>query len=225
MTPGAPMLWGIDPDLIFRWAPISFREPPKGFEKDYTEAEKKDAEALKKAAATNPEAANEKKHIKAVIRKYAGQRWGIPEGAPILHLAPLSEKTAQSLHAAKALYTQMLTIAREELDANKTEIDKDKELSAEAKKVAKAALDLEARKENVKRGLDAYDSDLRSRVLSESVKGWENFRKPFSNDWSKDSLVLPMTIKDEAFDTIAEGAIFTGEEEEGFTLRLGSGVA
>lgn len=213
-------LWGLDPNLLYRWSPTAFVVPPKAFDEEWEKAGKEADEA-------DPPITGDAKLKKQrdAVKDWWGIPWDIKEGAPIIKCAPLSEQASQKLQAARAFYERMLSIAKDRLDKKIAAIKVKEGLSEDEKQDQIDALTFAAEEENVKRGISAYSPELRSEIISDCIRGWENMKAPYTGKWEEDARALLMTWKDELFRDILNGSAFLREEVESFTSQPGSGAA
>lgn len=213
MDPTAPILWGIDPTVKFKWTPEEFRLPPIGWNERVTKLRPTE-EALK----VKEVADKYLEDLRALRREYIGVARPVKAGAPILYLKPLSERLSLRLQAASTLFERKLALARTWLDEDVKKIEDDANLSADQVEKAIREIDRAAAFDNEQRRREIFDEDLRFDVLAECVDGWENFRATWTGKWEKDAKAIPAKWKDEAFAAIRVGSVFTEDEQEGFTL-------
>lgn len=213
------MLWGINPSILYDWTPAQFQVIPEGFNEAWDEEERKlDGEGVKKGTDEY------KTRMRDAVRTFWLIPWEIAEGAPILKLAPLSERTSMRLQAASRLYEQLKDVAKERLDKKIASVNASK-ISKQEKEIAIDDLIFAAKTENIKRGESAFDDDLRFEVLSEAVKGWKNIKAEWTGKWDVDAKALLPEWKSAAFRALLEGTAYNREEAEGFTSQPGSGAA
>lgn len=207
----APVLWGIDPEQVYRWTPSEFRQLPAGWEAREA-AIRPTEEGLKDPAIV----AKYESDLRDLVREFMAVPRAPKPGSPILILAPMLESVAFRLQSARTLYERNLFWARENLAADVKTV-KDGPGSDQEKADKIRDLERKATEENVRRGIESYSEDLRAEVLRASVKGWENFRIPFGSNWIRAFAKNPEWLN-ELFMDIVSGAAFSEIEEEGFTL-------
>lgn len=211
----APVLWGIDPEQVYRWTPSEFRQLPAGWEAREA-AIRPTEEGLKDPAIV----AKYESDLRDLVREFMAVPRAPKPGSPILILAPMLESVAFRLQSARTLYERNLWWAKEHLAADIERVKASE--STEAEKQAKITdLERKAVESNVRRGVESYSEELRAEVLRACVTGWENFRVKFGPDWMKAFARNPGWL-DELFVDIVDGSAFSEIEQEGFTSPPGS---
>ena len=200
----APVLWGLDPDAVYLFTPSEFLDLPEGFNEAF------EAQAQAMPGATVEDIA------RATWDKFRDAPRTRQEGAPLFHLAPLSEKNALRLQSARESFRTIKRDAEARLKADivrikALDIPEDEKAeridAAQAKRQADACTQSDA----------VYSPDLQFTVLQDCVKGWQNIRKPFTGKWSVDGPVLKGAWKSEIFWSIVTESAFKEEAIQGFT--------
>lgn len=128
-------------------------------------------------------------------------------GAPIIWVAPLSEALANEVEVARKEYRKALARAM--------------------RMVADGGSPDDAREQALDKIESAYSDALIRKVLSFSVKGFENLCRPdgaailFSGDWAKDSTKLRLAWRVELFKDIVDESAYFGESRAPFTSLPG----
>ena len=178
-----PDMFGIDPDEIFYWTPNSCREVIRHGEWDIKSSEWKTPFI-----------------------------YGPPlEGAPVIEVKAMPERTAMKLAAARTRYA----VAQARLMSK----------AAQSKKV-----DTDSMVDTLLDKIDLiYPPELISEVLKVSIVGWSNVRSPkkdlvFEGNWVRDSMKLPQQWQAELFKIILDETLYKGQEES-FTSAPDSSAA
>jgi len=204
--PQAPILYGIDPSITYKWVPLKFRKTflTKAFQKAWNDA---------KLDEIPDEKEREIVIQRDFVEKYRGRQVA-ETGSPWVEVGPLSSALALRLEVANTIYQRQLTLAK---DATQKEIT-----AVEAKKIPKEKRDkllreIQRRAEdsNVARGTSAYDPDLIQDVLAGAVRGWAGFVKPFAT-WEESCDVMPSEDQYELFWDIVNANAWTSVEFESF---------
>ena len=213
---GAPELWGYDPDALYLFVPSEFQQDPEGMEDAYRAAleanEAKEADSRETVEAI----------AKRVVESFKDAPRKAKDGAPVFHLAPLSEKTSLRLQAAR---TAFQATKREVERRFRADLGRFRGLP-EAERIEKVreAEDLHTLKAS-ERANGVFPVELQAQVLAEAVRGWENIRKPFTGAWDVDGRVLKASWKAEIFWALVNETAFTEEAMQGFLSRQASQAA
>lgn len=144
------------------------------------------------------------------------------DGAPVIDLAPLSERMSLRVGALRQKQASLYLQARKRtLERLITEAEGKEEKDAEDIKSAIFSEEVDALEEKASA---IYSEEVQSAVLSECVKGWRNFVGPkgaieFKGEPARDLRCLPAKWKAEIFYAIVTESAWKVEDEESFTSQ------
>jgi hypothetical protein len=180
--PQAPVLYGIDPSVTYKWVPPKFRKEFRDKLADRVWESIKDIK--------------DEKERQIVIRRdyvdFLRGRQVAMKGSPWVEVGPLSSDLSLRLELANATYRNRLALANAETER---EIEAVRATKAPAKRKDQEikAIQRRAEDENAARGYASFDSGLIQEVLSEAVRTWSGFVKPLSPEKRVDSTYLLRT--------------------------------
>lgn len=204
-VPQAPILYGIDPSVTYKWVPVKFREEffLSAFEEFWKQRGLEAMEDGERSILIEKE----------FRERFRGRRVA-PKTAPWVEVGPMSSEVGLRLETASSYYQQNLRLAKEE-KARQVDAVKAKKLSKAKEAAAIKAIEAEHIAANVTRGTSAYPPELIHDVLSDVVRGWGGFVKPFTT-WEECAAVLPAADKYELFWDVVSNNAFTQTEFESF---------
>lgn len=204
IIPAAPALYGIDPSVTYKWVPEKFR-------KEFDDKEwAKVWEAIK-------DIKDEKESRLIIQRDYVDRFKGrkvAAKGSPWIKIGPLSSEVALRLEMANSVYQNRLALANAETEREIQAVQA-KKISAKRKDAEIKEVRRRAQDANIARGFAAFDPDLIEDVLSDAVRGWEGFVKPFTT-WEECGQCLPPVDKRDLFWDIRSNNAWKDVEFESF---------
>lgn len=204
IIPTAPALYGIDPSVTYKWVPEKFR-------KEFDEREwAKIWETIKDI--------KDDKEAKLIIQRdyvdrFKGRRVAA-KGSPWVEIGPLSSEVALRLEMANSVYQNRLALANAETEREIQAIQA-KKISVKRKEAEIKEARRRAQDANIARGFAAFDPELIEDVLSEAVRGWEGFVKPFTT-WEECGRCLPPVDQRDLFWDIRSNNAWKDVEFESF---------
>lgn len=202
--PQAPVLYGIDPNVTYKWVPLKFR---KEFQDKLADRVWESIKEIK----------DEKERQIIIRRDYMDRLRGrvvALKGSPWVEVGPLSSDLSLRLELANATYRNRLALANAEKDREIEEV-RAKKTPAKRKEQEIKAIQRRAEDENAARGYASFDSDLIQEVLSDAIRGWGGFVKPFVS-WEESGQYLPPQDKCDLFWDIRSNNAWTDAEFESF---------
>jgi hypothetical protein len=202
--PQAPVLYGIDPSVTYKWVPAKFR---KEFQDKLSERVWESIKGIKDKAERDI----------VIQRDYVGRLRGrkvSEKGSPWVEVGPLSSDLSLRLEIANGAYRGRLALASADLE-REIEAIQAKKIPAKRKEAEIKAIRRRAEDENVDRGFSSFDADLIQEVLSEAVRSWGGFVKPFMS-WEESGQFLPPEDKCDLFWDIRSNNAWTDAEFESF---------
>ena len=204
IIPQAPILYGIDPSVTYKWVPSKFRKEflDKVAEKVWTSIE-----GIK----------DEKERAIVIRRDYVDRFRGrvvAAKGSPWVEVGPLSSDLSLRLEIANATYRNRLAQANAETE-REIEAVRAKKIPAKRKESEIQEIQRRAKDENAARGFASFDSELIQEVLSDAVRGWSGFLKPFVS-WDESGQYLPPDDKCDLFWDIRSNNAWKDAEFESF---------
>jgi hypothetical protein len=202
--PQAPVLYGIDPSVTYKWVPPKFRKEFRDKLADRVWESIKDIK--------------DEKERQIVIRRdyvdFLRGRQVAMKGSPWVEVGPLSSDLSLRLELANATYRNRLALANAETER---EIEAVRATKAPAKRKDQEikAIQRRAEDENAARGYASFDSGLIQEVLSEAVRTWSGFVKPFVS-WEESGQYLPPADKCDLFWDLRSNNAWTDAEFESF---------
>ena len=202
--PQAPILYGIDPSVTYKWVPAKFRKEFQ--DKSVTRF----FERIK-------DIKDEKERALVIRRDYVDVYRGriiAEKGSPWVEVGPLSSDLSLRLEIANAAYRNRLALANAETDREITAVRAEK-IPAKRKETKIKEIRRAAEDANAARGFASFDSDLIQEVLSEAVRGWSGFIKPFTS-WEESGQYMPAEDRCDLFWDIRSNNAWTTTEFESF---------
>lgn len=200
----APVLWGYDPEAVYRFVPSEFRLRPEGMEEAFLEAAKTmkpgdDVEAIGKA----------------IAERFKDAPRPVKEGAPVFLLGSLSNGMDLRLQAARDSFQ---AVKRETERRFRADLERIRalDLPEDEKRERIEARESKYNDEACSRADKVFPVELQAAVLQECLRGWENIRQPFTGKIEKDGRVLKGSWKSEIFWSLVTETAFSEEAAQGF---------
>jgi len=202
--PQAPVLYGIDPSVTYKWVPMKFR---KEFKDKLTERVWESIKDIKDQ--TERDIVIQRDFVSRLRGRKVAEK-----NAPWVKVGPLSSDLSLRLELANASYRNCLALANAETD-REIEAVRAKKISAKRKEDEIKAIRRRADDENTARGFSSFSADLIQEVLAEAVREWGGFVKPFVS-WEESGQYMPPEDKCDLFWDIRSNNAWTDTEFESF---------
>lgn len=204
-------LYGIDPDALYPWSPkAAYRD---------TNEEKRDAAKFEMALddfLSRPE--EERKSI--ALDSLLPEALELIDGAPVVLVAPLTEKMALRVQSARQKSQRVYARAARRVS------DRLGKLTAEQREGVEAE---DIREEEIERATneaaEVFSEEFEAEVLLACLRGWRNLKRPdgaeiqYPEEASKRIACLPSSWRSEIVHSIVTESMWSAEAVEGFGSR------